>query len=214
MDLILMGPPGAGKGTQAKRLVDEFSLAHISTGDILRKAVAEGTEMGREAKRYMDAGELVPDAVVIGIVKDRLTEKDAEAGFVLDGFPRTVEQADALDGALDDLGRSVDHVVDIEVDRDSLVRRLTARRSCRECGRVYNVLVERPKQHDVCDVCGGEVYQREDDTVETVTNRLKVYEDSTAPLIDYYRRKGVLRTVDGDQDIDAVYQDIKSTVAS
>ncbi len=214
MDLILMGPPGAGKGTQAKRLVDEFSLAHISTGDILRKAVAEGTEMGREAKRYMDAGELVPDAVVIGIVKDRLTEKDAEAGFVLDGFPRTVEQADALGEALDDLGRSIDHVVDIEVDRDSLVRRLTARRSCRECGRVYNLLAEPPKQHDVCDVCGGEVYQRDDDTVETVSNRLKVYEDSTAPLIDYYRRKGLLRTVDGDQDIDAVYQDIESIVAS
>ncbi len=212
MNIILLGAPGAGKGTQAERIVATYGVAHISTGDILRKAVADGTELGLEAKRYMDAGELVPDEVVIGLARDRLAEPDCEAGFILDGFPRTVPQADALAMVLGELGRSLDAVVQIAVDKDALVKRLTARRTCRGCGKVYNLLIERPSQYDVCDVCGGEVYQREDDSVETVTNRLDVYENETAPLVEYYERKGFLRRVDGNQDPDAVFDDVRAAL--
>ena len=212
MNIILLGAPGAGKGTQAERIVATYGVAHISTGDILRKAVADGTELGLEAKRYMDAGELVPDEVVIGLAQDRLAQPDCEAGFILDGFPRTVPQADALATVLGELGLSLDAVVQITVDKDALVKRLTARRTCRGCGKVYNLLIERPSQHDACDICGGEVYQREDDTVETVTNRLDVYEKETAPLVDYYERKGFLRNVDGNQDPDAVFGDVQAAL--
>jgi adenylate kinase len=189
VNIILLGAPGAGKGTQAERIVAAYGVAHISTGDILRKAVADGTELGLEAKRYMDAGELVPDEVVIGLARDRLAEPDCEDGFLLDGFPRTVAQAEALNRVLGELGKALHAVVEIDVDKDALLKRLTSRRTCRDCGKVYNLLIERPNQHDVCDVCGGEVYQRDDDTVETVSNRLDVYETSTAPLVDYYQRR-------------------------
>lgn len=205
MNLVLLGAPGAGKGTQASRLVNRFGLAHVSTGDILRKAVADRTVLGTTAKEYMDKGELVPDLVVIGLVKDRLAQDDTANGFILDGFPRTIEQADALDTMLAEVGRPLDAVVSITVDPAALVQRLTARRTCRSCGTIFNLLASPPADESACDACGGELYQREDDTVETVTNRLTVYERSTAPLIDYYRRKGLLREVNGDRSPDEVF---------
>jgi adenylate kinase len=208
MNIVLLGAPGAGKGTQAARIVQEFALPHVSTGDIFRKAVADGTPLGLEAKRYMDAGELVPDEVTIGIVKERLTQHDCEAGFILDGFPRTVPQADALGTALASMGRALDAVVLVDVPSSALVARLTSRRQCRACGRIYNVMGDMPAVEGVCDACSGEVYQRDDDSVETVTNRLAVYESNTQPLIEYYRDKGLLRVVDGDRDMDDVYSDI------
>ena len=214
MNIVLLGAPGAGKGTQAARMVEEFALPHISTGDIFRKAVADGTPLGLEAKRYMDAGELVPDAVTIGIVKERLAQPDCETGFILDGFPRTVPQADALGTALASMGRALDAVVLVDVPSSALVARLTSRRQCRACGRIYNTMGEMPAEADVCDSCGGEVYQRADDSVETVTNRLAVYEANTQPLIEYYRELGLLRTVDGDRDVDDVYSDIAALLHS
>ena len=214
MNIVLLGAPGAGKGTQAARMVEEFALPHISTGDIFRKAVADGTPLGLEAKRYMDAGELVPDEVTIGIVKERLAQPDCETGFILDGFPRTVPQADALGTALASMGHALDAVVLVDVPSSALVARLTSRRQCRACGRIYNTMGEMPAEADVCDSCGGEVYQRADDSVETVTNRLAVYEANTQPLIEYYRELGLLRTVDGDRDVDNVYSDIAALLHS
>ena len=214
MNIVLLGAPGAGKGTQAAKMVEEFALPHISTGDIFRKAVVDGTPLGLEAKRYMDAGELVPDEVTIGIVKERLAQPDCKVGFILDGFPRTVPQADALEAALASMGRVLDAVVLVDVPSSALVARLTSRRQCRVCGRIYNTMGEMPAQDVVCDSCGGEVYQRADDSVETVTNRLAVYEANTEPLIEYYRDKGLLRAVDGDRDVDDVYADIASLLRS
>jgi adenylate kinase len=208
MNIILLGAPGAGKGTQAARMVERYDAPQISTGDIFRKAVGEGTPLGVEAKKYMDAGELVPDEIVIAIVRDRLAEPDLAGGFILDGFPRTVPQADALDAALAGMGKDVDAVISVDVPSEALVERLTARRQCRQCGRIYNVLVDPPKVDGVCDECGGEVYQRDDDTVETVTNRLAVYERQTAPLIKYYEAKGLLRHIDGTHDVDDVFAEI------
>lgn len=212
MNIVLLGAPGAGKGTQAAKMVDVFGLPHISTGDIFRKAVADATPLGLEAKRYMDAGELVPDEVTIGIVKERLAQPDCANGFILDGFPRTVPQADALGGALSSMGTGLDAVILVDVPKEELVDRLTARRQCRGCGRIYNVHGEMPADAAVCDACGGEVYQRADDTVDTVTNRLNVYEANTQPLIDYYAEKGLLRTVDGNRDVDAVFDDVAAIV--
>lgn len=212
MNIVLLGAPGAGKGTQAAKMVDAFALPHISTGDIFRKAVADATPLGLEAKRYMDAGELVPDEVTIGIVKERLAQPDCAKGFILDGFPRTVPQADALGEALSSMGSGLDAVILVDVPKEALVDRLTARRQCRGCGRIYNVHGDMPADAAVCDACGGEVYQRADDTVETVTNRLNVYEANTQPLIDYYAEKGLLRTVDGDRDVDQVFADVAAIV--
>lgn len=210
MNVVLLGAPGAGKGTQAAKMVQEFGLPHISTGDIFRKAVADGTPLGLEAKRYMDAGELVPDTVTIGIVKERLAQPDCAKGFILDGFPRTVPQADALGSALESMGTGLDAVILVDVPKDVLIARLTARRQCRACGRIYNISGDMPADPAVCDDCGGEVYQRADDSVETVTNRLDVYERNTEPLVAYYREKGLLRTVDGDRDVEAVFADVSS----
>lgn len=212
MNIVLLGAPGAGKGTQAEKMIEEWGLPHISTGDILRKAVADGTPLGLQAKTFMDAGELVPDLVVIGLVKSRLQEPDAEKGFILDGFPRTVEQASALDRELVSVGRSIDSAISIDVDRDVIVRRLTSRRTCRSCGKIYSLIADPPADPEVCDVCGGELYQRDDDTEATVRNRLAVYDRSTAPLVDYYRAKGILHEIDGDRPVDVVFADVRGIV--
>ena len=205
MRLILLGPPGAGKGTQAKRLIERYGIPQISTGDILRAAVREGTELGKKAKQYMDAGQLVPDEVVIGIIRERLKEADCAKGFILDGFPRTVPQAEALKSVLAELGQALDHVVSIEVPDEDLVERLTGRRTCRKCGAMYHVKFTPPKQEGVCDKCGGELYQRDDDKEETIRARLKVYHDQTAPLVEFYNEEGLLRRIDGVGSVDEIY---------
>jgi adenylate kinase len=207
MRLILLGPPGAGKGTQAESLSATLGIPHISTGDMFREAVAAGTPLGKEAKSYMDAGKLVPDQVTIGIVRDRLNRSDARSGFVLDGFPRTVPQAEALDEILDDLSEKIDAVVCIDVPEDRLVRRLSRRRVCRDCGAIYHLESKPPGPDGRCTACGGELYQRDDDTEETVRRRLEVYRLQTEPLIRYYQKRDLLRTVSGDQDIASVNRD-------
>ena len=208
-NLVLLGPPGAGKGTQASRIVAEYAIPHISTGDILRGAVKNGTAMGLEAKRYMDAGDLVPDSVVIGIVKDRLQEPDTAKGFLMDGFPRTIPQAEALDKALEELERAISKVVVILVDEDDLVKRLSGRRVCRACQAPFHVMFNQPKVEDVCDTCGGELYQRDDDNEATVRNRLVNYRNQTEPLIGYYDRAGVVARVDGAKSPEGVYEDVR-----
>jgi len=204
-----MGLPGAGKGTQAEKIVDEFQIPHISTGDMFRSAIQEGTEMGLEAKSYMDKGLLVPDEVVIGIVKDRLGKDDCNNGFLLDGFPRTVAQAEALDVMLAEMGKKIDNVVNIDVDKESLLSRLTGRRICRKCGATYHVLFNPPKVDGVCDKCGGELYQRDDDKEETVATRLDVNLKQTEPLLKYYQEKNVLTMVNGNQEIDEVFSNVE-----
>ena len=210
MNIVLLGAAGAGKGTQAAKIVETFGLTHISTGDIFRKNVADGTELGTAAKRYMDAGQLVPDEVVIAMVKDRLSQPDCDAGFMLDGFPRTLPQAEALSGALDSMGRKLDAVVAIEVPRDVLMGRLTSRRQCRGCGRIYNVMGEMPGDPAVCDTCGGEVYQRDDDTEQAAAKRLADYDAITSQLVPYYRGQGILREIDGNRSVDDVWVDVRA----
>ncbi|MCX7822690.1 MAG: adenylate kinase [Syntrophobacterales bacterium] len=208
MNIILLGPPGAGKGTQAKRLIERYGIPQISTGDMLRAAVAEKTPLGLEAKKYMDAGQLVPDSVVIGLVKERIQKDDCKKGYMLDGFPRNVSQAETLDRMLNELGQKIDHVVCIEVPEDELIQRLTGRRTCRQCGAGFHVMFDPPKQEGLCDKCGGELYQRDDDNVQTVTSRLKVYKDQTEPLIAYYEKQGKLRRIDGLGSIDEIFNRI------
>lgn len=212
MNIVLLGAAGAGKGTQAAKLVEAYGLTHISTGDIFRKNVAEGTQLGVEAKRYMDQGQLVPDAVVIAMVKDRLSQSDCDGGFMLDGFPRTLPQAQALSDALVEMGKQLDAVVSIEVPRDVLMGRLTSRRQCRACGRIYNVMGEMPAVDGVCDTCGGEVYQRDDDTVEAATKRLNDYDAITSQLVPYYLDMGILREIDGDRSVEAVFDDVRAAL--
>ena len=214
MKIILMGPPGAGKGTQAEKLVELYQIPHISTGDMFRKAQKDGTELGLKAKEYMEQGQLVPDEVTVGIVRERLAEADCKDGFLLDGFPRTVQQADALDGILKDLGMALDRVINIEVDKAFLVDRLTGRRVCRTCGATFHVVNKAPKVEGVCDKCGGELYQRNDDKIETVSNRLDVYAAQTAPLIEYYQSKGVMSSIDGSKSMKDVLADIRSALGS
>ncbi len=212
-NLILLGPPGAGKGTQASRIVAEYGIPHISTGDILRGAVKNQTQMGLEAKRYMDAGELVPDSVVIGIVKDRLQEPDTAKGFLMDGFPRTIPQAEALDEALKALDRAVTKVLALLVDEEELILRLTGRRICRDCQTPYHVEYNKPAKEGVCDKCGGELYQRDDDSEATVRNRLEVYRAQTEPLIAYYDAQGLVARVDGTGNTpDGVYEEIREAL--
>lgn len=210
MNILFMGPPGAGKGTQAERIVEEFGVPHISTGDAFRLAMKENTPLGQKAKEYVDKGLLVPDEVTNGIVRERLSLPDCEAGFLLDGYPRTLAQAEALDQMLADMGRKIDHVINLKVDRSLLLARLTGRRICKSCGSTYHVMFNPPKQEGVCDKCGGELYQRSDDTEEKVGTRLDEYTSKTAPLLEYYGTKGLLREVDGEKDIDAVTADIGS----
>jgi len=208
VNLLIMGPPGAGKGTQAEMLAKELNIKNISTGDMFRAAIKQGTEMGRKAKEYMDMGELVPDSVVVGIVKDRLNQPDCARGFLLDGFPRTVVQAEALEETLETMGRTLDGVINISVPRDKIIDRLTGRRICRDCGASYHVKYNPPVKAGVCDACGGELYQRSDDNEAVVNNRLDIYESKTEPLIDFYGKRNLLKNVNGDQDIKNVLSDI------
>lgn len=212
MNLLIMGPPGAGKGTQAEVLVKELNITHISTGDMFRNAIKEGTEMGKKAKEYMDKGALVPDEVVIGMVGERLSQPDTKAGFLLDGFPRTVEQARALDATLDSLTIKLDGVVNIVVPLEKLMARLTGRRVCKGCGASYHVIFNPPQSEGKCNSCQGELYQRTDDNEESVGTRLRAYEEKTQPLIDYYKEKGLLLDINGDQEIKLVLEDIISAL--
>jgi adenylate kinase len=213
-NVILLGGPGAGKGTQAERIVADFRLPHISTGEMLRAAVAKGTQMGLEAQKYMESGALVPDEVVIGVVRERLAEPDAGDGFLLDGFPRTIPQAEQLDAMLAEAGRAVTHVVLIDVPADELVQRIAGRRSCAGCGKLYNVTFDPPEAEGVCDVCGRELVQRADDNEDTVRNRIGVYEDQTAPLIGYYTERCVLSSAFGGGKLpDEVYAQVQRILA-
>ena len=212
MQILLMGPPGAGKGTQAAQLVKELGIPHISTGDMFRAAVKEGTELGKKAKACMDAGQLVPDEITIGIVRERLAKADCKQGFLLDGFPRTLEQAEALGRTLEELESHLDHVINITVPAEDLVARITGRRICRACGATYHVSFNPSSKKDRCDACDGELYQRNDDQEATVKSRLDVYEAQTRPLVNYYQDRGVYAEIDGRQDIDKVLADILKTL--
>lgn len=208
MNLILLGPPGAGKGTQAQKIVEYYHIPQISTGDILRKAVKESTPLGMKAKGFMDQGKLVPDEVAIGIIEERLKAPDCHSGFILDGFPRTIAQAEALQAILTKMGKLIDHVVNMEVDPEELVRRLTGRRTCKNCGAMFHLLFHPPQGDGICDKCGGTLYQRNDDQEETIRTRLKEYEKQTAPLIDYYQLKNTLRSIQGMGDQDQIFKRI------
>jgi len=213
MNIILLGPPGAGKGTQAKMLIDKYRMPQISTGDILRAAVKEGTPLGKEAKSFMDKGQLVPDSVVIGIVEERIQQPDCQRGYMLDGFPRTVPQAEALDEMLRKRKSKIDHVVSVEVARDELVKRLTGRRTCRECGEGFHIHSKPPKKAGKCDKCGAELYQRDDDNEKTVTARLQVYENQTFPLIEYYKKQGKVKPVDGLGEMKTIFERITKVLS-
>ena len=214
MQLILMGAPGAGKGTQAETLTKRYNIPQISTGDMFRAAVKEGTELGKRAQEFMSSGKLVPDEVTVGIVRERLSKADCANGFILDGFPRTVHQADELAKILDDLGKQLTAVINIHVPKEDLIERAVGRRVCRKCGSTYHVKFRPSKVSGVCDSCGGELYQRADDTAETMQNRLGVYESSTRPLIDYYKRAGLYTEIDGRQAISKVTEDLVNVLSS
>ena len=222
--MVFLGPPGAGKGTQAKKIVAHYGLVHISTGDMFREAVKNDTPLGRKAKEYMDRGELVPDDIVIGIVDERMAKDDVKKGFILDGFPRTIPQAEALDNILEKYGLPLDLVINLNVDDETLVKRLTSRRVCRECGAIYNILFQPPKVEGKCDKCGGALYQRDDDNETAVRHRLEVYHAQTKPLIEYYAKKGILKNIDhseivknrniksGEDEINAIFDAIRSVI--
>jgi adenylate kinase len=205
MRLVLLGAPGAGKGTQAKKLIEKYGIPQISTGDILRAAVAAGTPLGKEAKIVMDKGELVPDSIVLGLVEERLQQDDCKKGYILDGFPRNTAQAEALDGILDKLGMALTAAVSVDVPKEDLMKRLTGRRTCKGCGQMYNVYFGPPAKEGVCDKCSGELFQRDDDKEETINKRLEVYDAQTAPLIDYYGKKGILKSIEGTGSIEDIF---------
>jgi adenylate kinase len=213
MRLVLLGAPGAGKGTQAKILVEKYAVPQISTGDLLRAAVAAGTALGKEAKSYMDKGELVPDSVVLGMVEERLKQDDCKKGYILDGFPRNTKQAEALDAMLAGLGMSLTAALSVDVPFDDLMKRLTGRRTCKACGQMYNVYFNVSKKDGICDKCGGELFQRDDDKEETIKKRLEVYNAQTAPLIDYYGNKGILKAVAGTGSIDDIFKKVCDALA-
>ncbi|NMA49873.1 MAG: adenylate kinase [Tissierellia bacterium] len=208
MRLVLLGPPGAGKGTQASAIVDKYNIPHISTGDIFRANIKEGTGLGKEAKDYMDKGLLVPDELVVSIVKDRLTKDDCKEGFLLDGFPRTVNQAQALDSELHKMDTKLDRVININASAEILIERAVGRRICKECGATYHIKFNPPKVAGICDIDGGVLYQRDDDNVETVSTRINVYMEQTEPLIAYYKEQNLLLDVDGTKSIDAIFETI------
>ena len=214
MRLILLGPPGGGKGTQAKLIGERLSITHISTGDLLRQAVADRTELGRTAKEFMDRGELVPDQLVIGMIEERVRNADCGRGFLFDGFPRNVPQAEALREMLKRQSMSLQHVVSLDVPQEELVKRLTGRRTCRQCGSMCHVVFDPPREEGVCNRCGGELYQRDDDREETIRARLRVYQNQTKPLLDYYRSRGLLREVDGVGDAQEVFERIMNHLGS
>ena len=208
MKLIMLGAPGAGKGTQAKKIAAKYGIPHISTGDIFRANIKNGTELGKKAKTYMDQGLLVPDELVVDLVVDRVNQDDCENGYVLDGFPRTIPQAEALTEALEKMGQKVDFAIDVNVPDENIVKRMGGRRACVTCGATYHMVYATTKKEGICDTCGGELILRDDDKPETVQKRLNVYHDQTQPLIDYYTSQGILRTVDGTVDIDDVFRAI------
>lgn len=214
MRIILLGPPGSGKGTQAKFIIEKFSIPHISTGDIFRLHISQKSLLGLEAKSYIDKGQLVPDEVTVQLIKSRLTEDDCKNGFLLDGFPRTIKQADALESLLKEINVSVDSVINIEVSTEDIIDRITGRRVCKKCGASYHIIFNPSAANDICDRCGGPLIQREDDTEGTVRKRLEVYESETKPLIRYYEEKGLLRNVNGSQDIAKVFKDICNILGS
>lgn len=208
MKIIMLGAPGAGKGTQAKMIADKYGVPHISTGDIFRANIKNGTELGMEAKKYMDQGLLVPDELTVKILLDRVSQPDCKNGYVLDGFPRTIPQAEVLDEALAELGESIDYAIDVDVPDENIVKRMSGRRACVSCGATYHVVHVPPKKEGICDRCGSELILRDDDKPETVKNRLDVYHKQTQPLIDFYTKKGVLKTVDGTVDMQDVFKAI------
>ncbi len=212
MYILLMGPPGAGKGTQAERLIADYGIPQISTGDMFRAAVKAGTPLGREAKSYMDKGALVPDTVTVGIVRERLNQPDCAKGWILDGFPRTTAQAAALDAILHDIGINITAVLDITAGREDLIRRTSGRLICRKCGATFHKEFKPPKKSGICDICGGELYQRDDDKEETVRNRLAVYEKQTRPLVDYYKVGGCYYEINGSQPMNKVYEDLTAAL--
>ena len=208
MKIIMLGAPGAGKGTQAKKIAAKYQIPHVSTGDIFRANIKNGTELGMKAKGYMDAGGLVPDEITIGMLLDRIHEADCENGYVLDGFPRTIPQAESLTEALAGMDEKIDYAVNVDVPDENIISRMSGRRACLNCGATYHIVYNPPKQEGVCDVCGDKLVLRDDDKPETVQKRLSVYHDQTQPLIEYYEKAGVLKQVDGTQDMEAVFQDI------
>ena len=208
MNIIMLGAPGAGKGTQAKKIAAKYEIPHISTGDIFRANIKNGTELGKKAKTYMDQGLLVPDELVVDLVVDRVNQEDCKNGYVLDGFPRTIPQAEALTDALEKLGQKMDYAIDVDVPDENIVRRMGGRRACVGCGATYHIEYAPTKKEGICDTCGGELILRDDDKPETVQKRLDVYHEQTQPLIEYYTKAGILRTVDGTVDIDDVFQAI------
>ncbi len=212
MYFVLVGPPGAGKGTQAARIEAKYQIPHIATGDIFRREIKNETDLGKKAKSYIDQGDLVPDAVTIGMVEKRLNESDCKEGFILDGFPRTINQADALSEIMTELNISLDAVLNIKVGNEEVVKRLSQRRICSECGATYHLEFNPPAQKDVCDKCSGELYQRDDDQEETIKERLRVYQEKTAPLIKYYQDRELLKLIDGEQDFDQVFAQIEKII--
>ena len=208
MKIIMLGAPGAGKGTQAKQIADKYSIPHISTGDIFRANIKNGTELGKKAKQYMDQGALVPDELTCDLVMDRMQQDDCKNGFVLDGFPRTIPQAEALDAALEKINEKMDYAIDVDVPDENIVNRMSGRRACLNCGATYHLISIPPKVEGICDRCGSEIVLREDDKPETVQKRLKVYHEQTQPLIDYYKNQGILKSVDGTQPMDEVFKAI------
>ena len=208
MKIIMLGAPGAGKGTQAKQIAAKYGIPHISTGDIFRANIKNGTELGKKAKEYMDQGLLVPDELTCDLVMDRISQEDCENGFVLDGFPRTIPQAEALDAALEKIGETMDYAIDVDVEDENIIRRMSGRRACLNCGATYHIVTIPPKKEGICDTCGSELVLREDDQPETVKKRLDVYHEQTQPLIDYYKEKGILRSVNGMEPMETVFANI------